>query len=177
MTYTPPPAAPQPYHPQPGPLRLKRQWWKAGWFIALAAAIVGIGIGAASGSAKTKTVAGPTTTATATETATSTVTATPTVIKTIATHVVTATVTYTPPPVNQFSDGTYRIGPDVPAGVYKTDGKGDGSGTGCYYAVLNSLNTTDIASNNNFDGPTVVQLPSSEAAFEVSGGCTWSRVG
>ena len=116
---TMPPAAPSP-PPRPSPFPhdqqppAKRQWWKAAWFIALVAAIVGIGIGAASGSAKTKTVnvAGPTTTATATATETATVTATPTVIKTIATHMVTATVTYTPPP------------PPPPTTVFSLNGSG-----------------------------------------------------
>ena len=172
MTYTPPPAAPPPpYRPQPG--APKRAWWKAGWFIALAAAILGIGIGAASGTAKTKTVAGPTTTATTTATATAT--ATPTVIKTIATHVVTATVTYTPPPVNQFTDGTYQVGRDIPPGQYRSPGQ---AGGGCYWERLSSLGggVGDIIANDNFDGSALIQVNPGEY-LTVSGGCSWSRVG
>lgn len=133
--------------------------------------IGGAGIGAAaSGAGKTKTVAGPT--VTVTPPTPPPVTTTPT--KVIATRVVTQTEVYTPPPVDQFTDGTYRVGPDIPPGVYKTDGQGDQDS--CYYAVLNSLDRTDIAENDNIDGPTSVQVPSGKA-FEVSGGCSWSKIG
>lgn len=96
----PPPAWQPPAPPEEPAPKVRRQWWKAGWFIALVAALVGVGIGAAGGSTKTttKTVAGPIQTATATVTATESVTATPTVIKTIATRIVTKSVVYTPPP-------------------------------------------------------------------------------
>lgn len=148
------------------------------WQVLAIGALILIGgaaIGAAAGgtTGKTKTVAGPTVTATSTlVVAAPTITTTPT--KVIATHVVTHTEVYTPPPVDQFSDGTYRVGPDIPAGIYKTDGQSD-SGS-CYYAVLNSLDRTDIAENDNIDGPTSVQV-SSGKAFEVSGGCSWSKIG
>lgn len=177
MTYHQQPMS-WPSDPPPPPTRERGSWWKAGWFIGLVAALLGIIVGAAaagSSPAKTKTrmVAGPT----VVHTLEATVTSTPTVMKTIATRIRTRTVTYTPPPVDEFSDGTYRVGPDIPPGVYKTRGPSDGgSGIGCYYAILNSLNNQDIDSNDNFDGPTVVQLYSGKA-FQVSGGCTWSRVG
>ena len=172
-----PPGQPQPpfYQPPPGPpppVKLKRSWYRRGWAIALIALFIGVGIGQSSAKTKNVAVAGPVTTTTATATTTEQVTTTVQPTKVIATHTVTATVTYTPPPVNQFTDGTFRIGADIPPGVYKTAG-----GQQCYYAVLNSLNNQDIASNDNFSGPTVVQVPSSAAAFETSGGCSWSRVG
>lgn len=50
-------------------------------------------------------------------------------------------------------DGVYKVGSDIKAGTYKTSGS-----TGCYYAVLNSTDTTDIATNNNVDGPAFVTV-------------------
>lgn len=169
MTYMAPPAPPAP------PTQAKpKAWYRRAWVPIVVALLIGVGIGGASG--KTKTVSSPavhtTTTATATATVTARVTTTTTPTKVVATHTVRVTQTYTPPPVNAFSDGTYRVGADIPAGVYKTAG-----GSQCYYAVLNSLNNQDISSNDNFTGPTVVQVPTSAAAFEVDGGCDWSRVG
>jgi len=40
---------------------------------------------------------------------------------------------------------------------------------------LNTNDVNDIISNNNFDGPDTVNLTGVKA-FEVSGGCTWTRV-
>ena len=177
--WTPPPPPGPPMPPPSGPAHApgtKSQWWKAWWALLVGGLLVGIALGGAvgSGERKTETIYAPTQTATVTntETATATVQVTTTPTKVIATHTHTATVIYTPPPVHQFSDGTYRIGPDVPAGTYKTKG-----GSDCYYAILNSLDNTDIAQNDNFSGPNVVQLSSNNAAFEVSGGCTWSKIG
>lgn len=87
----------------------------------------------------------------------------------------TATVTYTPQPQTQFTDGLQLVGTDIPAGNYRTDGQGDGSNsTGCYYAILNSTDTSDIGDNNVFDGPTRVTLRAGKY-FESSGGCTWQK--
>ena len=72
------------------------------------------------------------------------------------------------------ADGVYVVGSDIKAGTWHTPGDG-GSGDQCYYAVLNSTNTSDIADNNNFDGPETVTL--SGGAFEINGPCTWYRTG
>jgi hypothetical protein len=37
-------------------------------------------------------------------------------------------------------------------------------------------NTSDIIDNNNFNGPETVNL-SSVYAFQISGGCTWTKMG
>jgi uncharacterized membrane-anchored protein YhcB (DUF1043 family) len=50
-------------------------------------------------------------------------------------------------------DGMYKVGSEMKPGTYKTAGA-----TGCYYAVLNSTNTYDIAENNNIDGPGFVTV-------------------
>jgi hypothetical protein len=73
------------------------------------------------------------------------------------------------------SDGVYVVGSDIAAGTYHTAGDG-GSGDRCYYATLNSTNTDDISDNNNFDGPETVDV-SGAYAFQISGGCTWVKVG
>lgn len=50
-------------------------------------------------------------------------------------------------------DGMYQVGADIRAGTYKTPGA-----PGCYYAVLNSTDTFDIAENNNTDGQAFVTV-------------------
>lgn len=179
MTYQQPP---MPYTPPPPPAR-RSPWWRRSWAVGVAAGIVGLIIGAtaaASGSGKDSgTKAGPTVTATATATQTAvstapappagTVTLKPTVIKTVATKTKTVRVVYTPPPRNVINDGIYQVGRDIPPGTYRTKGGND-----CYYAVLNSSDTTDIATNNNSTGPQIATLNRGKY-LELSGGCTWSR--
>jgi type II secretory pathway pseudopilin PulG len=65
-------------------------------------------------------------------------------------------------------DGVYVVGKDIRAGTYHTSG-----GNQCYYATLNSTNTSDINDNNNFTGPETVDV-SGAYAFQISGGCTWT---
>ena len=55
-------------------------------------------------------------------------------------------------------EGIYQVGKDMKAGTYKTSGA-----EGCYYAILNSTNTSDIADNNNIDGPAFVTVNSGHA--------------
>lgn len=69
------------------------------------------------------------------------------------------------------SDGVYVIGRDIPAGVYHTSG-----GNQCYYATLASTDTSNINDNNNFNGPETVDV-SGAYAFQISGGCTWVKIG
>jgi hypothetical protein len=73
-------------------------------------------------------------------------------------------------------DGVYVVGKDIQSGVYHTNGSGDTGANDCYFATLNSTDTNDIADNNNFDGPETVDV-SSAYAFEISGPCTWVKVG
>jgi Skp family chaperone for outer membrane proteins len=64
-------------------------------------------------------------------------------------------------------DGVYKVGADIKAGTYKTPGRGD-----CYYAVLNSSDTMDIATNNNVSGPAYVTVHAGQY-FESSGCADW----
>jgi hypothetical protein len=73
------------------------------------------------------------------------------------------------------ADGVYVVGSNIKAGTWYTSGDG-GSGDQCYFATLNSDNTNDISDNNNFDGSETVDLDGAYA-FQVSGGCSWSRTG
>jgi hypothetical protein len=73
-------------------------------------------------------------------------------------------------------DGVYVVGKDIQSGVYHTNGSGNTGANDCYFATLNSTDTSNIADNNNFDGPETVDV-SSAYAFEVSGPCTWVKVG
>lgn len=72
-------------------------------------------------------------------------------------------------------DAVYVVGKDIKSGVYHTNGSGDTGASDCYFATLNSTDTSNIADNNNFDGPETVDV-SSAYAFEINGPCTWSRV-
>ena len=73
-------------------------------------------------------------------------------------------------------DGVYVLGQDIAPGTYHTSGAGAGSDSmQCYYATLNSTNTSDIADNNNFNGPETVTV--SGGAREISGGCQWTKIG
>jgi hypothetical protein len=74
------------------------------------------------------------------------------------------------------SDGVYVVGHDIKPGTWHTSGDGGQGGSACYFATLNSLNTSDIIDNNNFDGPETVSV-SGAYAFEISGPCTWYRTG
>jgi hypothetical protein len=69
------------------------------------------------------------------------------------------------------ADGVYVVGRDIPSGTYHTSGGGQ-----CYYATLGSTDTGNILDNNNITGPATVDL-SGAAAFQISGGCTWHKIG
>jgi hypothetical protein len=72
--------------------------------------------------------------------------------------------------------GTRLVGRDIKAGMYHTNGSGNTGANDCYFATLNSIDTSNIADNNNFDGPETVDV-SSAYAFEANGPCTWVKVG
>lgn len=68
-------------------------------------------------------------------------------------------------------DGVFEIGTDMNAGRYKTDG-----GPDCYYAILNSPDTSDIARNTLPGGPSTVDLPAGKFLHTTHCG-VWKRVG
>jgi carboxypeptidase C (cathepsin A) len=76
------------------------------------------------------------------------------------------------------ADGVYVVGKDIPSGTYHTSGAPGGGQAGgqCYFATLGSTDTSNILDNNNFNGPETVGV-SGAYAFQISGGCTWHKVG
>jgi hypothetical protein len=72
-------------------------------------------------------------------------------------------------------DGVYVVGKDIKSGTWHTNGSGNTGQNDCYFATLNSTDTTNIADNNNFDGAETVDV-SGAYAFQVSGPCTWVLV-
>ena len=77
-----------------------------------------------------------------------------------------------------YTSGTYEVGGfagQIPAGRY-TAASGSSH---CYYARLSNLDGgTDsiIANDNEFDGgPMIVEIKRSDAAFQISGDCTFTK--
>jgi hypothetical protein len=58
--------------------------------------------------------------------------------------------------------GTFVVGEDIEPGTYRAAAQ-----PGCYWARLNSLDTSDIADNDNADGPVVVEILPSDKAFQA----------
>ena len=69
-------------------------------------------------------------------------------------------------------DGVRAVGAEINPGLWHTDG----GVANCYYAILNSTDTTNIADNNNTTGPASVTLPAGKY-FETSGCTDWHRIG
>jgi hypothetical protein len=69
------------------------------------------------------------------------------------------------------ADGVYVIGQDIPSGIYHTTGGND-----CHYATLGSTDTSNILDNNIINGPATVNV-SGAYALDISGGCTWTKIG
>jgi hypothetical protein len=76
---------------------------------------------------------------------------------------------------NISGDGVYVVGQDIKTGTWHTNGSGNTGQNDCYFATLNSTDTSNIADNNNFDGPETVDV-SGAYAFQISGPCAWVLV-
>jgi hypothetical protein len=68
------------------------------------------------------------------------------------------------------ADGIWQAETDYVPGTYRIEGK-----DGCYWAKLNSAETSDIADNNNGLGQQVVAIDS--PYFQTEGCGTWERIG
>ncbi len=125
-------------------------------------------------SSSTSTPSAPSTAPPTTRRATATTTE-----DTVADTTPTTAVPTTPPTTEpafriQFVEGTYRIGIDLPAGTYRTDG-----GPFCFWARLSSLSGTAdsvIASENTNGAAATVTIPASDNAFYTSGCAVWTSV-
>lgn len=84
-----------------------------------------------------------------------------------------------PGPARAMDGGVYQVGVDVWSGRYKTPGPpADDSIGWCYWARHSDDSGTieAIIANGNIEGPGSVTVRRGEFV-EVSGGCTWTRVG
>lgn len=72
-----------------------------------------------------------------------------------------------------FGNGVHVVGDDVEAGTWRNDG-----GSNCYWARLSGLSGDfdELLANDLPDGPTTVEIRSSDVAFESSGCAEWQRV-
>lgn len=68
--------------------------------------------------------------------------------------------------------GTFIVGTDIDPGTYRAS-----ASPGCYWARLSSLDTSDINDNSNADGPVVVEILSSDKAFETSDCADFRKIG
>ena len=77
-----------------------------------------------------------------------------------------------------FTDGTYVIGTDMPAGTYRTAGPADGLGACVWQRLANTSGefTASIAQNVTA-GPDVVTVAPTDRAFTTTGCQAWSKVG
>ena len=75
--------------------------------------------------------------------------------------------------MTQFSDGEYIVGQDITSGNYRTAG-----GPECYWERLSnpSGGFTGIISNGEPTTPTTVRVLASDKAFNVKGGCLWTKI-
>ena len=80
-----------------------------------------------------------------------------------------ATTTTLPATVS-FGSGVWRVGIDIPAGIFRNS-----SGSSCYWARLSGFGGTldEIIANNFDDVPNIVAIQSSDRGFESSGCGTW----
>jgi len=76
-------------------------------------------------------------------------------------------------PVYYSGTKTYRVGVDIPAGIYRSSG-----GTYCYWARLSGFGGTldEIIANDIPTGPPIVQIKSTDRGFETDGCGLWQPV-
>jgi hypothetical protein len=92
----------------------------------------------------------------------------------------TVTVTYpspgpSVPKTTMETDGTYRVGPDIVPGTYRTAGPSPHGESDCYWERLDSLNPNHIITNNISTDPQVVTIQSSDTAFLTRSCQTWQK--
>jgi hypothetical protein len=87
----------------------------------------------------------------------------------------TVTVTTTPTPKIAFPDGTYRVGPDIEAGTYRSVAPTDS----CYWERLRGFGGTlsDIIANFIGTGPTIVTIAPTDAGFRSERCGGWAKIG
>jgi len=141
-----------------------RPTWLVLAIIAVATLVAGFALG--SSNAEPKVVRAPQVTTTATVTATAVVTD-PVIIEAPGAGSLAA------PQSGQFTDGMYLVGQSIAAGNYETAG-----GPNCYWERLSNVSGgfSAIIANGEPKTAATVSVLASDKAFNVKGGCWWSRV-
>ena len=84
------------------------------------------------------------------------------------------------PANDRFLDGTWRVGPDIKPGIYRTipPSQSPGGIPGCYWARLSGLSgeRSEIIVNQTSANPVQVEIKASDVAFRSIGCGEWSRV-
>jgi hypothetical protein len=88
---------------------------------------------------------------------------------------VTVTVTVTPTPKTAFPDGTFRVGPDIEAGTYRSVATTDS----CYWERLRGFGGTldEIIANFFGTGSTIVTIAPTDAGFRSERCGGWANIG
>jgi hypothetical protein len=88
---------------------------------------------------------------------------------------VTVTVTTAATPRIAFADGTYRVGPDVAAGTYRSVATADS----CYWERLSGFGGTldNIIANYFGNSPTIVTIAPTDVGFRSSNCGGWTKIG
>lgn len=84
-----------------------------------------------------------------------------------------------PAPAEGIGDGTYVVGTDIKAGLYKTTGPASSEFPNCYWARERDLDggLNSIIANDNTQGPTTVKIASTDKGFKTSGCKAWVKIG
>ena len=82
------------------------------------------------------------------------------------------------PANDKFLDGTWRVGPEIKPGLYRTIPPSAGLGPPCVWARLSGLGggTGDIISTRVSEAPVQVMIAETDVAFRSIGCGEWSRV-
>lgn len=72
---------------------------------------------------------------------------------------------------SKVGDGVWQVGSEIPAGIYRSP-----AGSSCYWAILNSADTSNIANNGGFTANQTVTLTAGKW-FESSGCGNWTKIG
>ena len=72
---------------------------------------------------------------------------------------------------SKFGDGVWKVGTEITPGIYRAS-----AGSSCYWAILNSADTSNIANNGGFTKNQTVTLTDGKW-FETSGCGQWTKIG
>lgn len=83
-----------------------------------------------------------------------------------ATETTTQTV-YTSGP-GGYGDGTFKVGTDIPAGVYKTKGPANGNGV-CFWQIIGGSSDDPTTTSGTPRGPATITVEQNDRAVKLQG--------